>query len=1166
MKNQENESIFFLKKTILYMKIGLPLLVLGVMQCFASESYAQNTTLNISVVNETLENVLNQIEKQTDFLFFYNDEVDKNAKVSINKTNSDIKEILNAIVSDKGLTYAIRDRHIIFVRNPEVSSQQITISGSVADDFGEPMPGVNVTVKGTTSGVVTDVNGKYSINVSGKDAVLMFSFIGYNTQEITVGDRRIIDITLTEDTQELEEVVVIGYGTVRKKDLTGSVSSVGATQLKDIPVISASQAIVGKMPGVQVTQSEGSPDADIKIRIRGGGSLTQDNSPLYIVDGFPVNNINDIAPTDIQSIDVLKDASSTAIYGARGANGVIIVTTKSGHEGKAKVSYNTYYGIKKITGYYDVFDPYEYVWWQWEAQHLTGVSEYERYFGNFQDIDLYKQMTATNWQKEILGKTGTTFSNNLSVSGGTKAVKYNISLTRNDDKEIMLGSGFNRTNLTAKTIFQINDRLSLDMSVRLSDYRLKGAGTSSNGRFGHIVQFRPTNGLADFSDVDNPEDVEISTTFILDPLKQTNDDYRRNGRLTFNYDGALNIKLLENLSYRFELGYQYNMDATKRFYGLNTSNAIAASELPLASNEKKDGQRYRVANILTYTKRDFLPGHNMTVMAGQDLDYYKTEEILSSVRYLPEYIDAVSALAMMHLGTPDPITPSDNPEAVTTSFFGRLMYDFKGKYLLQATFRADGSSKFAKGNQWGYFPSVSAAWRISDEAFMESTKGWLSNLKIRPSFGVAGNNRIGDNLWKKTFEVSPLDVLYFGEDGKKTPSMIPSKYLSNPRLKWETTVSRNIGLDFGLFKDRISGSIEFYKNTTRDLLISATIPANSGYTSQYQNIGQTSNKGIELMLNAAIVQTKDFHLSASFNIAFNKNHIDKLGEAKRFEQSSDWTTTDGASGEYLIEEGGQIGTMYGYVTDGMYSIDDFEAFDLAAKTFTLKPNVANNFGLLSSRVSGPGVMKFVNQNPDEDMVVDAANDRVVIGNANPKHTGGFGLNAQFKGFDFSAFFNWSYGNDIYNANKMDFSSLRSGRMYKSLLDIMNSDNRFSYYDKSTGNLVNDPNQLREMNKNATIWSPCNSAVPFHSWAVEDGSFLRLNNLTIGYSLPKSLLSKIKIEQLRIYVTGYNLWIWTNYSGYDPEVDSRRATPLTPGVDYCAYPRSRSYNVGLNLTF
>tara|TARA_R110002050_G_scaffold300779_1_gene472593 strand:+ start:14213 stop:17710 length:3498 start_codon:yes stop_codon:yes gene_type:complete len=1154
------ERNFWKSKFLRKMRIVAFLLLISITQTFALESYAQTKQLSLNLRNETIVNILNKIEDQSEFYFMFDATiVDVSQRKSINCVDQPITEVLEQLLKNTKIVYEISDRQIVLTSAQKTEvGQSKTISGRVTDSSGAPLPGVTVVIKGTVKGTITDVDGSYSLPSVPGDGTLVFSFVGMKTQEVAVSGQSIIDVVLAEDAIGIEEVVAIGYGTVRRKDLTGSVASVSGNILKDIPVTSAAQAIVGRIPGVQVTKTEGSPDADIKIRIRGGGSITQDNSPLYVVDGFPVDNINDIAPTDIESIDVLKDASSTAIYGARGANGVILITTKGGFDGKGKVSYNMYFGVKDITKTLDVLDPYEYVYWQYEI--APDADYFSRYFGDFGDFGLYKQMKGTDWQDEVFGKTGTSMYHNLAFSGGSKISKYNISLTRNDEKEIMMGSGYERTNLTVKTLHKINDWLTIDFNSRLSDYYLKGAGTSSNSRLAHAVQFRPVDGLIDFVDSDLDDgDFEVSSSFILNPVKQTNDDYKRYKNLTFNFNGAATIQFSKNLQYRFEYGYQYGERTNKHFYGLNTSNSLQYGEQPLASIEKTDMKSYRLANVLTYNKRDFIPGNNLTIMIGEELNYSKSESVTSSAKYFPKYIDAVSALSMMELGTTDPIETSDNPAAKIASFFGRLNYDYKGKYLASATFRADGSSKFAPGNQWGYFPSVSSAWRISDEQFMKETEQWLSNLKLRVSYGQSGNNRISDNAWRKTFSVS-TGKLFIGNEDTPTAYLTPNSILSNPDLKWETTVTRNLGLDFGFFKQRLTGSLEAYKNTTKDLLISATIPSNTGYSTQWQNIGETSNKGFEIVLNGVICDQKDLKVSVSFNIGFNKNKIDKLGETKRWEQTAGWARSDGPSGDYLIEEGGKIGLMYGYETEGMYSFNDFDYND---GSYTLKEGISDNSALINAVRFLPGALKLKDQN--DDMVVNT-DDKVVIGDANPKHSGGFNLTAQYKMLDFSAFFNWVYGNDIYNANKLYFTSFASGRYYKNLLNIMNSENRFTYISQETGAVVSDPAELQEMNKNSTIWSPANSLVPLHSWGIEDGSFLRLNNITVGYSVPKNLLNEFRIEQLRFYFTAYNLWTWTNYSGYDPEVDTQRSTPLTPGIDWSAYPRSRSFNVGLNLTF
>ncbi len=1174
------------------MKLSLILLTTVCMHVHAT-TYSQKVTL--SGKNISLEKVFDILKKQSGYTFFYDhDLLQGTPLVNINVKNMPLQQALDLCLAEQPLSYSIVGRTVVLkakkipVPEPEKAEESMelfpslpqldpvalfklpvvqarpfeTVRGKVTDENGEGLPGVSILLKGTQRGTTTDVQGNYSIDVPDNQPVLIFSYVGFLTEEAAVASRSLINITLKIDEKALEEVVVVGYGTVNRRDLTGSVSSVSGRELKDVPVTSVAQAIVGRLPGVQVTKTEGSPDADVKIRIRGGGSITQDNSPLFLVDGFPVSNINDIAPTDIVSIDVLKDASSTAIYGARGANGVVIITTKGGQEGKGKVNYNMFYGQKQITKYYDVLDPYEYVFWQWELQNTN--TSFPSRFGEFGDMHLYKQMNGTNWQRELFGRIGSSLSNNLSLTGGNKITKYNISLTRNDEEEVMIGSGFSRTNLTIRTNNQINKWLTLDLNTRLSDMRLKGAGTSSNARLAHGVQFRPIEGFGDFVDTELSEDeFDIVSSFTINPLKQTLDDYRRQNSLTVNINGAFTIKLPKNLTYRLEFGRQYMHRTDNRFYGINTSNSINTGTQPLANIDRRDEGSYRIANVLTYSKSDFLPGSNLNVMAGQELNYDKSNTISSSVRYLPKYIDAVSALNMMQLGMANPITTADNAAVKLSSFFGRLNYDYRGKYLLSGTLRLDGSSKFAPGNQWGYFPSAAFAWRVSDETFLEGAKSFLDDLKFRISLGASGNNRISDNAWRKTLSVNTGRLFIEGNESSPTAFLSPNNILANPLLRWETTVTRNLGMDFALFKRRVVGTVEIYKNTTRDLLISATVPSSTGYTNQFQNIGQTSNRGLEISLDAVLVESKDFRLAATFNIGFNRNRIDKLGETKRWEQSTGWAGADGPTGDYLIEEGGMVGLMYGYETDPnrMYA---FEDFTYENGNYTLKDGVANNRSLLNSKWFRPGTLKFVDQN--NDGLVDAANDKVVIGNANPKHTGGFNLTAQYKGLDFSAFFNWVYGNDIYNANKLNFSNYWGGRLYKNLLGIMDSESRFTNISQETGLVVNDPAELAEMNKNAKYWSASMTLAPLHSWVIEDGSFLRLNNLTLGYSLPKGLLSKLRIDQVRVYASGYNLWIWTNYSGYDPEVDSIRSTALTPGVDYNAYPRSRSYNVGLNLTF
>lgn len=1074
---------------------------------------------------------------------------------------------INCAISLRGMAIAFFFFFITTGVFAQSSAGTRKISGVVVDKTNEPLIGVNIIVRGMSNGTITDMNGKYSISVPEEKPVLIFSYIGYKKQEVKVVGRNVVNVTLEEDVSNLDEVVVVGYGTQRRRDLTGAVASISGEKLKDIPVISAAQAITGKLPGVQVTQTDGSPDAEIKIRVRGGGSITQDNSPLYIVDGFPVDNITDIAPSDIESIDVLKDASTTAIYGARGANGVILVTTRTGHEGKTMVKLNTYYGVRKVTKFLDTLNPSEFVFWQYEALKGEPSSSY----GAFGDYDLYREMPNSNWQKKVFGNQGTSLYNNLSVSGGSKLVKYNVSLTRNDDKDIMIDTRYNQTNLTSNTSFKVNDHLSFDLNMRLSDYDLEGGVRGSLTTF---IQYRPTKGINDFIDVDAADlEDETDLSLLNDPISQSKGSFRHRKRQNFSYNSAMNITFLKDFTYRFEFGQQYLKNLTEEYYGMNTSSAQQYGNMPLASKDLDDGSNLRLANVLTYKKKNLLGKNNLTAMLGQEITQSSIVSLTTSAKYFPQYASKDDALSMMQLGKADPIISSYPPANKVASFFGRMNYDYDGKYLAAITFRADGSSKFAPGHRWGFFPAASGAWRLSEEKFLKENEKWLSNLKLRVSYGQVGNDRIDNNAWRKTQAIGAKD-LFLADEATPTSLLTLTTVLYNNDLKWETTVTRNLGLDFGFFNQRLSGSIELYRNTTKDLLVKMNIPSHTGELSQWRNLGQTSNSGVELSLEASIIQKKDFDLSASFNIAFNKNHIDQLGDTKSWTITSGWSTdADAPKDDYLIEEGGQVGLMYGYITEGYYTMDDFIYNPNYDRTkpetaYTLKPGVANCSSLTTPRYFRPGALKLKDisgPNGEPDGKIDGY-DKTVIGNANPLHTGGFNLTARYKNVDFSAFFNWVYGNDIYNATKLNFTSFRGGKSNRNLLALMSSDNRWIDFDQETGTLITDPIQLAEINQNATLWSPGGSTLPLHSWGVEDGSFLRLNNLTIGYSFPKKMLSKVKISQLRFYVTGSNLWLWTKYSGYDPEVDAVRSTPLSPGIDWNSYPRSRTFNFGVNLTF
>jgi len=1045
-----------------------------------------------------------------------------------------------------------------------LSAQSITLSGNVKDTTGEPVIGASILEKGTTNGTITDFDGNFNLTV-GANATVVVSYIGMKPQDISVKGKTRLDVTLQDDATALEEVVVIGYGTVKRKDLTGSVASVGADAIAAVPVASAVEAISGKLAGVQITTTEGSPDAEMKIRVRGGGSITGDNTPLYIVDGFPVESINDIAPSDIESIDVLKDASSTAIYGSRGANGVIIVTTKSGKEGKISINYNAYVGWKKIAKTLDVLSPYDYASWNYERALLANeLSDYTDYFGNYQDMDLYKDIPANDWQEQIFGRTGFTFNHNLSISGGSEKIKYNFSYNHMNDKAIMQMSGFKRDNLSLKLNSKPNKSITLDFSIRYSNTEIKGGGaneqnekSSADSRLKDAMIYTPFP-VAGLSDNSGETDSDFN---LINPHVKMADNDRFQERKSLNMNGGITWEIIKGLRAKAEVGLDEYRNIDNRFYGSTTyyvqnTPATANKDLPAIIFANTDRHSFRSTNTLSYDFSKLLPeSHNLNVLAGQEYVITKQQTLTSTIHGLPSFFDFDYSNKLSTEGTPYSIDNNLSPDDKLFSFFGRVNYDFESKYIASATFRADGSSKFSEGNRWGYFPSAAVAWRISAEPFMEKTENWLDDLKLRFSYGTAGNNNIPSGQMAQSFSSSTTAFV-----NGYTSYWSPSKVMANPDLKWETTVTRNLGLDITTLGGRLSGTFEVYKNNTKDLLIQfPTI--GTGYDSQYRNMGETQNTGFEATVNWVILDKKNYGLSFSGNIGFNKNKIVSLGQMSYISGESGWASTEIGT-DYWIEEGGSIGRMYGYRSDGRYEVSDFTGYNETTKTWTLDPDKAPDASaVIGNGYVRPGAMKLKDLDGDGDVDTD---DREIIGDANPLHTGGFTINGRLYGFDLSANFNWSYGNDIYNANKIEYTST-SKYHSRNMISEMATGNRWTNL-RADGTISNDATELAEMNKNTSLWSPYMQRYVFSDWAVEDGSFLRLSTLTLGYTLPRSLVQKVKLQNCRFYVSGYNVFCWTNYSGFDPEVSTRRKTALTPGVDYSAYPKSRSIVFGLNLNF
>ena len=748
---------------------------------------------------------------------------------------------------------------LLVLAPPEIMAQGLTIKGQVLDSNNEPIIGASIVEKGNTSnGTITDFDGNFSFKISGKGKTIVITYIGYQTQELTVTSGKALKVIMKEDAQAMDEVVVIGYTSKARKDLTGSVGSVSGVKIAAIPVSSAAVALQGKIAGVQVTTVDGAPGADINIRVRGGTSVTQSNEPLYIVDGFQVDNINDIPPTDIASIDVLKDASITAIYGAKGGNGVVVVTTKSAKAGKIQVSLNAHLSTSQLAKKLDLmnaaeFARYQYEWSACNGSRSSNAKFFRANFGNPQDLDMYNTLPTHDWQDEVMGENPINYSTNVSIGGGTEKMRFNASLTQSEDKGIIMGSGVRRTNLNIKTAIDITKNLTLQINPKLSFRRDEGAGGDNIGTGGiiDVLRYRPTNGLREFGYIDpsyaDPDEEALFT--YTNPKSDISINQQK--KYSYNYTNAFSLewKPIKGLVLRSEATIGLTWKDQYRFYGALTSEGQKNNSQPVANIQKDYTFKYIWTNTASYgfTLKNV---HNISLLLGQEIYHSQNTKNVQKNRYFPRAFEADQAWANMGFGTPqESYTQLSTPDR-TASFFGQASYNYNHKYLLSLTMRADGSTKFAPGNQWGYFPSISGAWVLSEENFLNDVE-WIDQLKLRAAVGLAGNNRIDNDMWRYLYSVNSTGGPGFGEStqfGEQWYGNQGSTTFANKDIKWETTLTRNLAADITLFGGRLTVTPEVYWNTTKDLLYKSDIPSSVGYISQMQNIGQVTNKGIELSI------------------------------------------------------------------------------------------------------------------------------------------------------------------------------------------------------------------------------------------------------------------------------------------------------------------------------
>ena len=1058
-------------------------------------------------------------------------------------------------------------------------AQSIVLNGKVTDGNDEPLIGVNILVEGSSSGTVTDFEGKYTLNLPDPNAVLIFSYTGFDDQKVLVENRTSIDVVLFESASELDEVVVIGYGTATKRELTGSISSIKSEELDLIKPISFENGLAARAAGVQVVTSQGGPGESAKIRIRGGTSINASNDPLYVIDGFAIEGsaigtglglgnsstspLAGLDPSSIESVEVLKDASATAIYGSRGANGVILITTKKGRSGKTELDFETFQSIDQIarpiqlmTGqqYVDYFNEFA----PWDPNDPNGqfVGSYRDNFGN--EIDLNDpRVIVTDWQDEVL-RDAWASSYRLSLRGGTDNSRFAGGVSYLNQEGIVQSSDFERVSANLNFDQNINSRLTAGVNVNLGLNSRNGvvsaASENANGRSGVItsaILFSPVQGLTRFNDAEYDENgrlISLRSGDVTNPNLLINGNSNESNEIQSFGNVFVSYKLLDFLTIKSAIRANYYSNKGQAYYSERFGWGQTANGRAFTRSNQGGGVTFEQSLIFN---RNLGKKHqlNGVLVYEQQEGYFETFQTRSTGFNLP-------GVNLDNLGTATETlaSSSDRTESSLQSFLGRVNYTFADKYIFTLSGRYDGSSRFAEGAKWGFFPSAAFAWRLGDENFLKDSK-LISDAKLKVSYGETGNTQIGSF---RSLPAAGYSSFIFG--GNVLTAGIATNRLANPDLTWETTSQIDLGFSVSLFDYRFNLTVDYYNKDTEDLLLEVPLPSNSGYEFSFQNLGKVNNEGIEISFTSTNVRSKDFTWSSSFNISFNKNEVLDLGDADEFFVRA--IGDNQINNDYVVRVGEPLGSVFGHQVDGVYNFNDFVEFDGLSDAeaaafmradatdqgipyydifYTLKEGVVQTGGTTQFR---PGMPKFVDL--DGNGVVDD-DDRTIIGNTLPTNFGGFTNNFSYKSLDLSVLLSWSYGNDIYNKNlkKGNAQAIPFFNKYAQVADRWSPEN---------------PNT-----DVPGIWGDGDGGFTSSAYNIfiEDGSFLRLSNITLGYSFPKTLLRKANIRSLRLYASVDNLYVWTDYKGFDPEV-SVGFNQLTPGLDVDSYPRQRTFRFGLNL--
>ncbi len=1085
----------------------------------------------------------------------------------------------------------------------ELHAQKKQIVGTVTDKTNEPLAGVTVKVKGTKDATITDFKGTYSIK-SSSNATLIFSFLGMETLEVPIENRIVVNVSLEDKALQLNEAVAIGYGSVRRKDLTGSVGKVNMVEINSIPTSTIDQALAGRIAGVNIIAADAAPGAQAQVTIR-GGSLSQDASPLYVIDGFPMENF-DLATLDsknIESIDVLKDASSIAIYGSRGANGVIIINTKQGTVGKTKVDYSYNFSMTAKPAMPKMMGPYEYVKMQQEIASKEGSSQYntfyKMYLNNGKDsttLDNYRNEAGYNWP-DLLMAASPTQTHSLSINGGNAETKYNFNLGYVDQKGVILNTGMNRYNAQ----FSLDQRFNKSVKLQLKATH-NTIITRTNSVMKYMRQYRPTSGLGGqdllLAEVDSSMlaggnlDYGIDPSVLVNPLQQAENEYDVRTQGTTTVNGKLELRFLKDFVFTTAVGGTFINTNREQFYNSKTIQGLLyqrkSSSDPSSTStsvinvngvngtvDNQDVSNFLNENLLTYRKK-FNKDNSLDVMVGLTYQYsgFKTQttrviNMTPEFEYLGLYNLSSGTVTTSGSGTQTGYNGSANQ---LLSYLGRINYSLFDRYLFTVNFRADGSSKFYKPNQWGYFPSCAFAWKLINEPFMNSLKDVVSDAKVRLSTGSVGNNR-GVSDFSYLLELGQLQSFRsYTYDGTTLNHGLTQYFYPNPNLTWEKTTEYNIGTDWSLFNDRITLTADYYSRVTSDFLMAKNIPYFAGYfngsNTRYENVGSVLNQGLELTIGATLIQTKDLNWSVNLNSSYNTNKVLEIAQGN--DVLVQGVTNPDITALWIAKKGGNISQFYGFMTDGLYQYDDFTANPNGI--YTLKPGVVR-FNTLKNANYGPqpGDRKYKDLNGDG--IIDD-NDRTTLGSPLPLLTGGISSTISWKGFSLSAFFQYSYGNKVLNAYALLLGE--SGRYW--VRGNMNESfaNRWTPTNTNT-----DIPRILE----STGFGDVSTSTPrFTDKYVEDGSFIRFKTLSLSYVIPSKVVSKLKLSNISVNVSAQNLALWTKYSGQDPEVSNyegvnqKRGTgyteitnttsysSMTAGLDKAAYPRSLILSGGINITF